>query len=158
MACRKASLGVVALAIVLGACGSSSHQSAGQKPSASHKQGSSLSASRVTTASTTTTTLPPLTSVDYAQGACRSFVSFYGHVTAVGMSNADAIGDIGGMVAQADRAVSMAPTQAGEAKLVADLKSLAVVASSSQWLRTPKEASAPQMATVAADCKAFQTP
>jgi hypothetical protein len=74
------------------------------------------------------------------------------------MSNADAISDIGGMVTQADKAANMAPTQAGESKLLADLKSLAAVASSSQWLPTPKEASAPQMTAVATDCKAFPTP
>jgi hypothetical protein len=108
-------------------------------------------------ASTTTTTVPPPNPDELDETACRAFVSFDEFLANAGEAGSDAVGEIGGMLQEAQAAVAAGPGQAPRAQLVPDLEALSALAGSAQWTGAPAEVSSPQVTAVATDCKAYPT-
>jgi hypothetical protein len=90
--------------------------------------------------------------VQYGQDTCRAFESFAATLPGQAEDGPTAVGEIGGMVAEASQALAASSDQRW-VKLDADLKALQAVAGSKQWPRSPAAARLPQVQQVSADCQ-----
>jgi hypothetical protein len=145
---------VLVLVVGLGACGSSKDATSSEQ-NANTVRTNPNDGTLPQPAPTPTVTISP---AEFDQGACRAFVSFDELIRGSGEDGPDAAGQLGGMIVQAESATAGGASQPGASKLLTDLNALVALAKSSTWKPTPAEASTPQFAAVAADCRAFPTP
>ena len=91
----------------------------------------------------------------FVRSACRAFGSFDAYIRGSGEDGLDAAGEVGGMVADVNQAISVAGSSTKWGKLDQDLKALQAAAGSKSWPPGPTSARLPQVSVVGSDCSSM---